>query len=280
MTQSGFARIRSMREQLTGSDEKLANYIIENATITRSMTIQALAQSTKLSTATVSRFVKRIGYSSFREFSVSLAIATPTEATFFGEIDENDNPEAIVKKVFSGAQNALTATSDLLKPVDMIQATDWLINARRVGLFGIGGSSIVAFNGYHKLLRTPLDVEQHPDYDVQLMQAVRMKSSDVAIIISHSGRNSDTLKIAEQLKENGVKIIAITAYPQAELAKHADLVLASAAEEVNIRSESMSSLIAQITIVDSLFTLVGVRLGAKTQQIVDDMRVAIESTRE
>jgi RpiR family carbohydrate utilization transcriptional regulator len=191
MTQSGFARIRSMREQLTGSDEKLANYIIENATITRSMTIQALAQSTKLSTATVSRFVKRIGYSSFREFSLSLAIATPTEATFFGEIDENDNPEAIVKKVFSGAQNALTATSDLLKPADMIQATDWLINARRVGLFGIGGSSIVAFNGYHKLLRTPLDVEQHPDYDVQLMQAVRMKSSDVAIIISHSGRNSD-----------------------------------------------------------------------------------------
>ncbi|MCT8395688.1 MurR/RpiR family transcriptional regulator [Weissella soli] len=280
MTQSGFARIRSMHEQLTGSDEKLANYIIENATITRSMTIQALAQSTKLSTATVSRFVKRIGYSSFREFSLSLAIATPTEATFFGEIDENDNPEAIVKKVFSGAQNALTATSDLLKPADMIQATDWLINARRVGLFGIGGSSIVAFNGYHKLLRTPLDVEQHPDYDVQLMQAVRMKSSDVAIIISHSGRNSDTLKIAEQLKENGVKIIAITAYPQAELAKHADLVLASAAEEVNIRSESMSSLIAQITIVDSLFTLVGVRLGAKTQQIVDDMRVAIESTRE
>lgn len=280
MTQSGFARIRSMREQLTGSDEKLANYIIENATITRSMTIQALAQSTKLSTATVSRFVKRIGYSSFREFSLSLAIATPTEATFFGEIDENDNPEAIVKKVFSGAQNALTATSDLLKPADMIQATDWLINARRVGLFGIGGSSIVAFNGYHKLLRTPLDVEQHPDYDVQLMQAVRMKSSDVAIIISHSGRNSDTLKIAEQLKENGVKIIAITAYPQADLAKHADLVLASAAEEVNIRSESMSSLIAQITIVDSLFTLIGVRLGAKTQQIVDDMRVAIESTRE
>ncbi len=280
MTQSGFARIRSMPEQLTGSDEKLANYIIENATITRSMTIQALAQGTNLSTATVSRFVKRIGYSSFREFSLSLAIATPTEATFFGEIDENDNPEAIVKKVFSGAQNAVTASSDLLKPADMIQATDWLINARRVGLFGIGGSSIVAFNGYHKLLRTPLDVEQHPDYDVQLMQAVRMKSSDVAIIISHSGRNSDTLKIAEQLKENGVKIIAITAYPQAELAKHADLVLASAAEEVNIRSESMSSLIAQITIVDSLFTLVGVRLGAKTQQIVDDMRVAIESTRE
>ncbi|MGL4267255.1 MAG: MurR/RpiR family transcriptional regulator, partial [Weissella cibaria] len=73
---------------------------------------------------------------------------------------------------------------------------------------------------------------------------------------------------------------AITAYPQSELAKLADLVLASAAEEVNIRSESMSSLIAQITIMDSLFTLVGVQLGDKTQQVVDHMRTAIEGTRE
>ncbi|MGL4535684.1 MAG: MurR/RpiR family transcriptional regulator, partial [Weissella cibaria] len=127
---------------------------------------------------------------------------------------------------------------------------------------------------------TPLDVEQHPDYDVQLMQAVRMRTTDVAIVVSHSGRNHDTLTIARQLHTNGVKIIAITAYPQSELAKLADLVLASAAEEVNIRSESMSSLIAQITIMDSLFTLVGVQLGDKTQQVVDHMRTAIEGTRE
>ena len=42
----------------------------------------------------------------------------------------------------------------------------------------------------------------------------------------------------------------------------------------------MSSLIAQITIMDSLFTLVGVQLGDKTQQVVDHIRTAIEGTRE
>ena len=251
MAQSGFARIRSMRDQLSGSDEKIAGFILANPEEIRSLTIQGLANAVGLSTATISRFVKRVGFGSFREFSLSLAVATQSDDTFFGEIDD-----------------------------DWATATKWLVEARRVGLFGIGGSSIVALNGYHKLLRTPLDVEQHPDYDVQLMQAVRMRATDVAIVVSHSGRNHDTLTIARQLKNNGVKIIAITAYQQSELAKTADLVLASAAEEVNIRSESMSSLIAQITIMDSLFTLVGVQLGDKTQQVVDHIRTAIEGTRE
>ena len=280
MSQSGFTRIRSLRDQLSSSDEKIAAFILANPEEIRSLTIQGLANAVGLSTATISRFVKRVGFGSFREFSLSLAVVTQSDDTFFGEIDEEDDTHEIVQKVFSGASNALTATVNLIKTNDWATAIKWLVGARRVGLFGIGGSSIVALDGYHKLLRTPLDVEQHPDYDVQLMQAVRMRPQDTAIVISHSGRNHDTLTIARQLKANGVKIIAITAYPQAELAKLADLVLASSAEEVNIRSESMSSLIAQITIMDSLFTLVGVQLGDKTQQVVDEMRTAIESTRE
>ncbi|SUP60807.1 Als operon repressor [Weissella viridescens] len=112
------------------------------------------------------------------------------------------------------------------------------------------------------------------------MQAVRMRDTDVAIVVSHSGRNLDTLKITRQLKANNVKVIAITAYVNSTLAKLADLVLPSSAEEINIRSESMSSLLAQLAIIDSLFTLVGVHLGPDTLEIVDSIRQAIDHTRE
>lgn len=56
-------------------------------------------------------------------------------------------------------------------------------------------------------------------------------------------------------------------------------MLLSLAEEVNFRSESMSSLIAQITIIDTLFTLVGSQLSEDTQSVVDTMRDTIEETR-
>lgn len=280
MALSGIARIRSIHDQLSGSDAKIADYIINNPSEARSFTIQEFATATGLSTATISRFVKRIGYGSFRDFSLSLATVSANDATFFGEIDEDDDTKEIVAKVFNGAQNALTATAELLDITAFGTAVTWLMSANRVGLFGIGGSSIVAFNGYHKFLRTPLDVEQHPDYDVQLMQAVRMHDTDVAIVISHSGRNHDTLSITRALNKNHVKVIAITAHRSSELAKLSDLVLTSSAEEINIRSESMSSVIAQMTIIDALFTLVGVQYGDKTQSIVDKIRIAIDNTRE
>jgi len=280
MVQSGFSRIRSFRSQLNGSDAKIADYILEHETATKTMTIQGMADSTSLSTATISRFVKRIGYNSFREFSLSLAIVAPKNNTFFGEIGEDDDQEQIVQKVFSGAINALESTLDIISEDDLNKAAEWITTARKVGFFGIGGSSIVAFNAYHKFLRTPIDGFQHPDYDIQVMQAVRMTSADVAVVISHSGRNRDTLSVMQHLQAHGVKIIAITAFPNSELAKNSDLVLASAAEEVNIRSESMSSLIAQLTIVDTLFTLVGVQMGERTSAVVDEIREAIEQTRK
>jgi len=280
MAQSAYARIKSLHAQLGKADQKIADYILNDNTDKKSLTVQGLANGANVSTATVSRFVKRIGFSSYREFSLSLAVPSQPSNTFFGEIAPQDNTEQIVRKVFNGAKTAVDSTYEIIDPQAWHTAADWLISARRVGLFGIGGSSIVALNGYHKLLRTPLDVEQHPDYDVQLMQSVRMRKGDVAIVISHSGRNKDTLKITRQLKANDVKVIAITAFPNSVLANLADLVLSSSAEEVNMRSESMSSLVAQITIVDSLFTLVGVKLEKDTQGIVDEMRTAIDSTRE
>ncbi|SCC11494.1 MurR/RpiR family transcriptional regulator [Weissella bombi] len=280
MSQSGFARIRSIFEHLTGSDSKIATFILDNPAEIRSLTIQELANAIGVSTATISRFVKRVGFTSFREFSLSLASSPIVQNNFFGEIDPTDDQTNIVHKVFSGAENALDATVNLIKPQTWSTATKWLLEAETIGIFGVGGSSIVALDAYHKFLRTPLHVEQHPDYDVQLMQTVHMTDKDIAIVISHSGRNHNTLNIARRLKEKNIKIIAITAYPKSELAKLASVTLASVAEEVNIRSESMSSLIAQIAIVDSLFTLIGVHLGDKTQSIVDKTRLTIEASRE
>lgn len=275
--------LRANYQNYNNTEHKLIDYILSNPSHASESTIQDMAAASNVSTATISRFVKKIGFSSFRDFSLSLAAvqANKNESQeFFGEINEGDDFQTIANKVFSGAQNALSATLSQLKIEDLQTAVDWLIHARKVAFFGIGGSSIVAFNAYHKFLRTSLDVIGHPDYDIQLMEAVKMNSADVAFVISHSGRNSDTYLIEKRLKENKVKVIAITSFLSSPIAKNADLVLQSLAEEVNFRSESMSSLIAQLTIIDTLFTLVGTQLSTNTQYVVDSMRDVIEQTRE
>ena len=280
MSHNIIAQLRAQKKQFNTTENKLIDYVIRETNLAGESTIQELSLGSGVSTATISRFAKKVGFDSFRDFSVALA-STPVSTTsdFFGEITDDDDTAAIGQKVFAGATNALNATINNLTPALLDDASQYLIHAKRVGFFGIGGSSIVAFNAYHKFLRTPLDVIAHPDYDIQLMQAVKLDADDAAVVISHSGRNKDTLLIAQKLKENGVKVIAITSFADSPLSKAADLVLLSLAEEINFRSESMSSLIAQITIIDTLFTIVGSQLSKNTQNVVDTMRNVIEETR-
>lgn len=278
MTQTAISSIKTNYQQLNNTEQRIADTILANPNAAHDFTIQELALVSGVSSASVSRFVKRIGWESFREFSLALA-ANENDTAFFGEIQDTDTSEDIVRKVFSGADNALNTTLEMIDITDFDVAADLICNAKMISLFGIGGSSIVTLNGYHKLLRTPLNVQQHPDYAIQLMQAVRMNHQDCAVVVSHSGRNRDTLNIAAKLKENDVPIIAITSFANSPLAKLADICFVSLAEEVNFRAESMSSLIAQLTIMDSLFTLVGSRLGQDSQHVLEDIRNAIDETR-
>ncbi|GAP02419.1 transcription regulator [Fructobacillus pseudoficulneus] len=282
MKNSIFAKLGQNPAGYNQTETKLIAYIRKEPDQAAGGTIREMADHTGVSTASISRFVKKIGFESYRDFSVALASYNQSRppVDLFGEIEDADNTEAITKKVFAGAQNALSMTIQSLDASQLDLAVKWLTSAKRVGFFGIGGSSIAAFNAYHKFLRTPIDVISHPDYDIQLMQAVKLTPQDTAVVISHSGRNEDTLFVAQKLKENKVPFIAITSFANSPLAKMADIVFLSLAEEINFRSESMSSLVAQLTIIDTLFTLAGSKIPTQTQHVVDTMRDVIESTRK
>lgn len=64
-------------------------------------TIKSLAARIDVSTASISRFVKRIGYQSFREFSVELAQLESNSVSgqsIFKEIDRQDSLDTIAQK--------------------------------------------------------------------------------------------------------------------------------------------------------------------------------------
>ncbi|GAA3328985.1 hypothetical protein GCM10020331_075180 [Ectobacillus funiculus] len=46
------------------------------------------------------------------------------------------------------------------------------------------------------------------------MSASQLTENDVAVVISHSGTNKDTLRILQTANENGAKTIGITSFPK------------------------------------------------------------------
>lgn len=277
MVEDSLVSIKAYYNGFSDNEKKIASYVVKHAAIIQELTISDLAKKCQTSTASISRFVKHIGYLNYREFLMEMPKSTYGDV--FSEIEEDDSDTQITEKTFNGAINALKATKKMLDKNKVKQAAKFLQHTNKLSFFGLGGSSIVALDGFHKFIRTSLECEYHPDFDIQLMQAVKLTKDDCAIVVSHSGKNQQTMLVAKELKKRHVPIIAITSYPTSELAQIADVALIAVAEEVNFRSESMSSLMAQLTIMDSLFMMTAIYHTDKTENILRDVRGIMQKTR-
>ena len=128
-----------------------------------------------------------------------------------------------------------------------------MVNAKRIYLFGIGASGIVAMDLQQKLLRINKNSLYQMDPHTQISSSVHITNEDVAIGISYSGETKEVntpLKIA---KENGAKTIAITRYNKNSLSKIADYSVYLPNDEKDLRVGAITSRIDALTIVDILY---------------------------
>lgn len=73
VTRSTIGKIRGTYDQLSRTEKKVAQMALNTPAVVSEMTIKELASATGVSTATISRFVKRMDYANYREFTMALA---------------------------------------------------------------------------------------------------------------------------------------------------------------------------------------------------------------
>ncbi len=230
-TMSNFAlRIQACQSNFSDKERQLATFLLKNQSQISHATISELSQKTAISTATISRFAKNLGFKNFQELKLSLA-QTENSDNLFAEISPSDSPVTVAEKVFAANADALKATVKSLSEADLATCVQLLLDAQQVGIFGLGASNIVALDGYHKFLRTPLDVVYAHDFHMQIMAATRLTAKDVMLLISHSGEDRDAIALANLALQHQVPLILITSSANATLAKMADVTLISVAEE-------------------------------------------------
>ena len=76
---------------------------------------------------------------------------------------------------------------------------------------------------------------------------------------SHSGSTAAVLEATEMARRNGARTIAVTNYPESALARMADVVLCSTAQNSPLLGENATARIAQLNLLDALFVTVAQR---------------------
>lgn len=280
MSQNCLRKIRSHYARLSEKEKKIANYILEDPEKIVHNTINEVAVDLNVADATVFRFCKTIGFKGYQAMKIALAseIMTPIQQ-IHEDISEQDNEKTVAEKVFNSNIRTLENTLQIIDGESMSKAVDMLIKANNVELYGTGGSAVIAMDAFHKFLRTGIKAFSFIDSHFQLMSASQLNENDVAVVISHSGANKDTINILKTAKKNGVKTIGITGFPKSFIGQNVDVALYTSAEETEYRSEALSSRIAQLSLIDALYVNLMISNKDKAKHSIEKVRDAITETR-
>ena len=114
----------------------------------------------------------------------------------------------------------------------------------------------------------------HDDIDLQMMAASLLTEKDVAICISHSGSNRNILSGLKLAHDKGATTIALTGQGKTPIANTADIALYVASEKTMFRSESASTRIAQLSMIDSMVSIIAFKNYEKSYRAVQQTRQA------
>ena len=241
----------------TVAERKIAMYIRDNFTQILHCTLLELAEMIGVSDASVVRFCKSLGYKGFQEFKINAALDTiPSGQQYNPKLEKEDSPAQVCQKIFATEIAALQQTAQALDMENVERVAQVLSRARRIVFAGSGGSMFVALDAYHKFLKIGFHVCAVEDEDIQLMEASLLQKDDVLFAISHSGNNVHVLRAAELAKSCGASVIALTSEGKTNLSQLADYIITTVSEETIFRSESGSTRLAQLAVVDSLVAII------------------------
>jgi len=276
-------KTRSMMDSLNNSEKKVAIYFLNNIENIFSIPIARLAQESGVSQVTWIRFCKAIGFDGLKDLKKSLFMelnASTTESIEnqgFSDIRKDSTLEQMCNTIRNAAIQAVEDTMKLIDPESFEKVVALLSKAKCIRLFGVGASAQVADDLYKKLMRINKNSIFCYDMHTQLAYIANACPEDVTVIFSYSGTTKEMLEILSLAQESKCPTIAITRFTKSPLVNGADYSIYLSAPEIDHRSGATSSRIAQLTIVDLLFTALASRTYSKVEKYLEKSSAACRS---
>ncbi len=256
--QNIFERISSEYYSLTASEKKVADFVLANMNTTQYMSISELASACNVAEATVSRFSRRLGYKGYNTFKLAVSKASiqhkPVGNPLSGEITEEDSLQDMAKKLYSAEMEAISQTMALIKPDAIETASALLETARQVLCMGQGGSMLIANEAAHLFSTVSNKFHSVTDSHLQAMAATMMDERDVVMFFSYSGSTRAMMETLKLARQRGARVILVTRFPNSPGASVSDVVLQCGANESPLQSGSVAARIAQMYLMDVLFS--------------------------
>lgn len=206
--------------QFTESEAYLINYIENNSQLVANMSITELSELANVSTATIVRAVKKLGFKGFTEYKLSLQ-SHLKDSTYYSLLKDGEEIKSIIHK---NQQEILNTIQNLDIQVidDVLQHIE---HAHNIYIFARGLSEHIAEEMEMKLHLLNKRCELYTDPNIIRLISKRPTQEDISCIISLNGETQELIDATKILQEKEVTTILITANKSSRLAKLCDITL-------------------------------------------------------
>ncbi|MGM0303331.1 hypothetical protein IGI66_002996 [Enterococcus sp. AZ048] len=251
-----------LQQDLTNTEKRIADYILENLTMIPAINVAELAKNTYTSHSSVIRLSQKMGYEGFRDFRVAVSEIAHSDMYRSNPVDANfpflpqDSTKEIAKKIADLTINTVQRTYAQLDEQILDEAADLLSNAERIFLFAQGDSQIRARSFQNKLVKINKFLIIADEYADEDWNAASLTSRDCAIFITYRARVSQYERMLKHFLNENVPSILITGNNQSNLIPLATQSIVFTQEELDfLKVSTFSSQIAFEYILDTLFSL-------------------------
>jgi len=202
--------IRKLLAGFTKAERRIAEAILATPSTAITWSIADAAHVAEVSEPSITRFCRRLDCDGFPDFRLKLAQYLAVAQSPAIEHYRGDDPsQEIAADIFARAEAALRDTHrDLDMPV-LARAVELLAMARRVDIYGYGGSGLLGSEAQQRLASLGIASAAYSDPTLQMFSAPRLTAKDAVFALSFTGQTSYLVANLEIARKAGARILTM-----------------------------------------------------------------------
>lgn len=233
----------------SASNRQVADYLMRNPMRVAALGVAELAGSCNVSTATISRFARDLGFDNYSAMRGAIAntiqaVMLPVEKLRNSIEQRKGTTSPVAQSLEYAAANIISSHENL--SIELLSTvTKKLTQARKVYVMGFGLSAHLA--GLLTLHLGPfcsqvIEVCGYGGNEVAAGHLVNVDERDVLIVISFPRYTHDGIRLTQFAKKHSACIVTITDSPASPLAELADYALYAKSDQAVLPSSGIAAL--------------------------------------
>ena len=273
-------RIAQLGSSMRRAERRVADVVLSDLEFAVHAHTNDIAARAGVSTPTVSRFCRTVGCRGLRELKLDLAKILAVGDRYLHPRAGLFQAGEAVTEIVSLIHRSLDALVEQVSDEVLKRAAASIAGADRVMIFGGGGgSSMAAMEAENRFFRLGVRASHCNDSQLQLMMAATLRSDDVLIALSITGRYEPIVRAAGVARQYGAHTIALTA-PESPLSQVTAEVMPFLVEEPeNILSPTPARYVL-LALIDALAYEVAKACGETAVESMRRIKYQLVNTRD